>query len=381
MRETLNDPSLARQAGRFVWLELDFDKPENQEFIARHGATYTPTLYVLDPADERATATHIGGMSLAELGQFLDQGERGVKGREAAPADAALARGDELAGRGRPMEAAASYREALRTAPPAWPARTRAVRELAWSLLHGRESQPCAETALAEAPGMPRESSFASVVLAGFTCANMGGAEAWAGSARAKLEPLAVEAVGLPATLRDDRFELYQRLMHASEMLGDGAAVTRWGERWLDEIEKATPSGDDERSALDIARVDAASTLDTPARVLPALEASERAMPANYNASLRLAQMETAAKRYDGALAACDRGLAHVTGPIGRSWLLRTRAEALDGKGDPARARAALEEAMKAAREIGIEQLRDANVRRITEEIAEIDGKAPANRP
>jgi hypothetical protein len=36
---------------------------------------------------------------------------------------------------------------------------------------------------------------------------------------------------------------------------------------------------------------------------------------------------------------------------------------------------------MKAAREIGIEQLRDANVRRITEEIAEIDGKAPANRP
>jgi predicted negative regulator of RcsB-dependent stress response len=316
-------------------------------------------------------------MNLAELNQFLDQGERGVKGKETAPADAALVRGDELAGRGRPIEAAASYGEALRTAPPAWPARIHAVRELAWSLLHGRESQPCAETALAEAPGMPRESPFASVVLAGFTCANMGGSEAWAESARAKLEPLAVEAVGLPATLRDDRFELYQRLMHAAQMRDDNAAVTRWGERWLDEIEKATPSGDDERSALDIARVDAVGYIDQPARVLPALEASERAMPDNYNASLRLAQMETAAKRYDDALAACDRGLAHVTGPIGRSWLLRTKAEALDGKGETAKSRAAFEEALKAAKEIGARQLRDSNVSRITQEIAEIDRKAP----
>ena len=57
MKATLQDAALTRDAGRFVWLELDFDKPGNQAFLARHGVAYTPTLMVLDPADERATAT------------------------------------------------------------------------------------------------------------------------------------------------------------------------------------------------------------------------------------------------------------------------------------------------------------------------------------
>jgi tetratricopeptide (TPR) repeat protein len=373
MRETLHDPSLAGQAGRFVWLELDFDKPGNQPFLARHGVTYTPTLLVLDPADERATATHIGGMTLAELKVFLDQGERGVKGSAKAPADAALARGDELAGRGRQAEAAAAYRDALRLAEPGWPARSHAIRELTWTLLNAGRSQECAETAAAQAPGMPRERAFASVVLAGLSASNGGGSASWAESARKTLEPLAVEAVALPAALRDDRYELYQQLVQAATNRDDTAAVTRWGERWLDEIETTTPKGDDDRSALDIARVDAAQLLDTPARVLPALKASERAMPGNYNASLRLAQMAVAAKQYDDAITACDRGLAHVTGPIGRSWLLRTKAQALEGKGEPARARPVLEEALKAAREIGLPDARDRNVRTITLEIAALD--------
>jgi hypothetical protein len=375
MRETLNDASLAGQAGRFVWLELDFDKPGNQSFIARHGVSYTPTLMVLDPADERATATHVGGMTLSELHLFLDQGERGVRGKAASAADAALARGDELAGRGGQTEAAAAYREALRLAGPEWPARSHAVRELTWTLLNGGKSQECAETAAAEAPRMPRERVFASVVLSGMSCAGQGGSAAWAESARKTLEPLAVEAVALPAALRDDRYELYQQLMDAALRRDDAAAVARWGERWLDEIETTTPTGDDERSALDIARVDAASYLETPARVIPALAASERAMPASYNASLRLAQMANAAQQYDDALAACDRGLAHVTGPIGRSWLLRTKAHALEGKGESARARATLEEASKAARTIGLASMRDMNVRMIDQEIEALDAK------
>ena len=35
MRDTLADASLARYAGQFVWLELDFDKPENEAFRFR----------------------------------------------------------------------------------------------------------------------------------------------------------------------------------------------------------------------------------------------------------------------------------------------------------------------------------------------------------
>jgi hypothetical protein len=57
----------------------------------------------------------------------------------------------------------------------------------------------------------------------------------------------------------------------------------------LAEVDATPPRGDDERSALDIARVDAARVMNTPLRVLPALVASEKAMPNNFNASLRVA--------------------------------------------------------------------------------------------
>lgn len=381
MREILADPSLARQAGRFVWLELDFDKAENQAFVAGRDVSYTPSLYVLDPADERATATHLGGMTLPELLRFLDQGEAGVLGKAQSPAAAALVRGDELAGRGSLGEAAAAYREALRLAVPGWPERGHAVRALAAALLSGGNSQACAETAAAEAPAMAREPAFAHVVLCGLSCTNDGGSAPWAAVPRTVLEPLAAEAVALPATLRDDRFELYQQLMHAAQQRGDEPGLARWGERWLQEIETTPPASDDERSALDIARVDAVSFLGTPARALPALVASEQAMPGNYNASLRLAQMEAAAGRWDEACAACDRGLAHVTGPLGRSWLLRTKAEALRGKGDIEAALRVLEEALQAARAIGLDHLRESNVRRITAAIAGLERTRRQNAP
>ena len=76
--------------------------------------------------------------------------------------------------------------------------------------------------------------------------------------------------------------------------------MKRWGEEWLAELDATRPADDDERSALDIARVDAARVMGQPLRVLPDLIASEKAMPGNYNASLRVAQMQLAAGRRDG---------------------------------------------------------------------------------
>jgi tetratricopeptide (TPR) repeat protein len=266
-------------------------------------------------------------------------------------------------------EAASEYRRALSLAGKGWGERERAVRALTWSLMTGRQYRPCAETAAKEAPGMSRGAMFASVVLSGLSCANQGGGQRL--NVLKTLEPLAAEAAALPATLRDERFQLYQQLMHAADARGDTAALERWGARWLADIEAAKPASDDEQSALDIARVDAVSLLKRPASALPALEASEKAMPGNYNASLRLAQMATDAKRYDEAVAACDRGLVHVTGPIGRAWLLQTKAEALTGKGDATGARAALLEALTSAREIGQEPMRSHTVERITRALSE----------
>src|SRR5438270_14057468 len=147
MRATLADESLGRLAGRFVWLELDFDVESNQEFLTSHGVNWTPALFVLDAVSERATATKFGGMTLAELKDFLARGEAGVLKQAAAPAEAALARGDELAGKGALAEAAAAYREALRLGGARGPERPRALASLVATLLTAREFRACAEAA------------------------------------------------------------------------------------------------------------------------------------------------------------------------------------------------------------------------------------------
>jgi tetratricopeptide (TPR) repeat protein len=164
--------------------------------------------------------------------------------------------------------------------------------------------------------------------------------------------------------------------MYNAEVRGDRATVSRWGERWLNELDATKPANDDERSALDVARVDAASVLGDPMRVLPALIASEQAMPNNYNASLRLAQMANEAKQYDEAIAACKRGLAHVSGPIGRTWLLQTEAAALSGKGQPVEAKRVLQAALRSARLIGVKGSRERNIGVISKALKEMENAA-----
>jgi hypothetical protein len=372
MRATLADPALTRYAGRFVWLELDFDKPGNQPFLAHHAVRYTPTLLVVDPTTEQALVSNAGGLSITALESFLGQGESRFRGTERG-ADSLLASASVHWARRETEPAAREAARALAAGGPGWRDRPRAYRVLTWSLMNGMQARACAETAAAAAPGLPRGEDFGAVVLAGIQCSGAAKGAEWSRRTTATLTPLAQEALGLPSVLRDHRFQLYQGLMQRAKDAGDSTTMRRWGRRWLDEIEAIQPKDDDERSALDIARVDAAGELDEPERVLPALIASERAMPTNYNASLRLAQMLEAARRYDEALAACDRGLVHATGPLGRSWLLTTRSDALDGRGDRTGARASLVDAIAAAKEIGEPQLRERNVTRLTRTLEEYD--------
>jgi tetratricopeptide (TPR) repeat protein len=88
-------------------------------------------------------------------------------------------------------------------------------------------------------------------------------------------------------------------------------------------------------------------------------------MPHNYIASLRRAEMDSAAKHYDETIAACDRGLGRSPGANGRSWLLQIKASALRKKGKTAEARQALEEALRAAQRIPDQMSRDMNVNTI----------------
>jgi tetratricopeptide (TPR) repeat protein len=368
MRDLLAHADLARYAGQFVWLELSYDEPENRPFLTKYGAEATPTFFLIDPMDERVAAMQPGAMSLPELTQFFERGGSAVSAKSQTPADAALTRGDALLA-SQPADASKAYQDALRLATPAWPRHDLAEASLAQALLDSNQWQQCAETSAAAASHMERDVIFARTVVAGMWCLASADPAPWAEEQLGKLKPLAEEALTLSTTVRDHRDAIYRTLMYISVARHDNAGAAQWGDRWLAELDATNPDSDDERSALDIARVENIQIVGDPNRILPALIASERAMPKNYIASLRLAQMESAAKHNDEAIAACDRGLARAPGANGRAWLLQIKATALMAKGQKAEARRVLEEALKAAQTIPDKMARDMNVSMISSKL------------
>jgi tetratricopeptide (TPR) repeat protein len=363
MRTMLAHADLSRYAGQFVWLEMNFDKPENQEFFSHFEASGTPTFYVIN-AEGKVLADQPGAMSEAELRAFLDRGVSLARNRQTPP-DAALERADALLSTKSP-EAVAAYEEVLRLAPPDWPRRPFAQYSLVTALQLNQQNQQCAETAAREASVMTHDNTFASTVVAGMWCLVQGDAAApWRTAAADKLEPLAKQALSSAQTVRDERNELYRTLMYLAVSRNENTQAGVLEDKWLDELDAVKPADDEERSSVDIARVEAIQIYGDPEHILPALRSSEQTMAHNYNASLRVAQMEKAAKHYDAAIAACDRGLSRDPGALGRSWLLQTKADSLKQKGQSAEARETLEQALKAAQEIPSQSQRENNVKRI----------------
>src|SRR5205085_629883 len=180
---------------------------------------------------------------------------------------------------------------------------------------------------------MKRDVLFVRTVVAGMWCLTRGGPADWMDSQKT-LQLLAEETLSLPITVRDHRDSIYRTLMFIAVARKDNSTALKWGDRWLAELDQIRPRSNDERSAIDIARVENLQIIGDPARILPALRASEKAMPGNYIASLRLAEIEVAAQQYEKAIATCQRGLARRPGAFAKTWLLEIEAEALEKKDD-----------------------------------------------
>jgi tetratricopeptide (TPR) repeat protein len=369
MRDLLNRADLDRYAGQFVWLELNYDMPENQEFLAHYGVSATPTHLVIDPQDENVVEMQTGAMSLEGLKSFLDRGMARTATSGQSTADTALKQGDALRA-SHPDDAAVAYRRALSIAPASWPDRELAESSLVSTLSDAREWQECAQTAAGYAAHMSRGGDmFARTVIDGLWCALSDKTAGWTTAVEASLQPLAEEALSLPTTVRDHRNELYRTLMMVAVAHHDNGAAAKWSDHWLAELDAIKPASDDERSALDIARVENIQEYGDANRILPALLESEKAMPKNYVASLRLAQAELLAKRYDDAVAAIDRGLARKPGAMGKSWLLQMKADVLSKEGKTLEARRTLQTALEASRQIPSPRSRNNAMERITKQL------------
>src|SRR5512139_3451355 len=94
----LPDPRLAKLAGRFVWLDIDTEKPRNAGFVEEFPLDAWPTLLAIDPATERVVLRWAGTATAAQIEGLARDAERAVRRDRTSRADAALARADLLLG-------------------------------------------------------------------------------------------------------------------------------------------------------------------------------------------------------------------------------------------------------------------------------------------
>ena len=377
MRATvLGDPALAKHAGRFAWLSIDAENARNAAFTDRVALDGYPTFLVIDAATEQVALRWYGSLTVEQFERLLDDGERAVAASGPSPAESALARADRLGAEKKFVEAARGYAEALRLAPDGWVRRGRAVESLIFSLRKADDLEGCASVSRQEAPRLERGPSFANSAATGLSCALDGPEDApWRAGALAALEPLVRESLTLEDVLADDRSGCYEMLVNFRKERDDEAGAKELAETWLSFLEaEAGKAADPEtRAAFDSHRVAAALALGDPARSVPALLASERDLPEDYNPPARLAVLYRELGRFEEALAATERGLARAYGPR-KLRIYDTRADVFMKMGDATAAKRTIEEALRYAAELPASQQPDRLIEQLKKKIASAGG-------
>ncbi len=315
---------------------MNTEQPSSAAFLAKFPIESWPTLLIVDAAAERPALKWLGSVTVAQLGQLLDDGERAVNGSSRDPLERALVEADRLQGSGDSAKAADAFSALLGRAGPNWPDRVRVEESLALALQDAGKWQDCANAALQAAPGLPPGHSRSDVLGTGLVCAVMAPDPCpWRTAALAALEPLGEAEVRDELQLGDDRSGLYEYLVMAHHKRQDDAGAVRLAREWLTFLAQqasAAPSAE-ARSSLDGHRLEAALELGDPALAVPALLQSERDLPNDFNPPARLATAYRQLGRYAEALAESRRAFDLAQGPR-RLRILSDRAAIYEKQGD-----------------------------------------------
>jgi len=336
------DRSLSSRAGQFVWLALDYENAKNQAALKAIPTNAFPTFYVLD-ADGKIDKRYVGGMTVPQLHAFLDEAR-------VASADTPLGRADALYGAASYADAAKAYGDLLQTLPTTDPSYHRVVESLMYALSTTDQNAACIALADKTLPVLGRSTSAASIAGSALGAAlALPDSDATRKAAIARYEPLTRELLTDKDILMsdDDRSGTYGELVDARHDAKDEAGAHAVALEWAAYLEAAAARAKtpDERAVFDPHRLSVYLELGTPEKALPMLQASEQAMPDDYNPPARLAVAYNALKRWDDALAACGRAARLAYGPrMYRIFVART--DAYVGKGDTAGARATLTDAI-----------------------------------
>lgn len=348
------DRSLARHAGRFVWLSLDAEKAKNAAVTKKLKISGLPTMFVVDPSSEQVAIRWLGAASVKQLDQLFDDATLAVQGgARGDSAVQALVQADRFYGEEKYAEAVPLYRRALESSPPGWPAAARATDALLFSYTMSDQHEAAARLAdasLERARGTPSGATVAALGLDASLALPKEHAEraTWAARFEAACrEVVADTSLGVAA---DDLSGVWFSLASAREDAGDSTGMREVRERHVAYLEReaaraATP---EQRAVFDSHRLSLYLEMGTPEKAVPMLERSQQDFPDDYNPPQRLATAYKAMKRWPEALAASDRAMARAYGP--RQFLLyNTRADILLGLGREDDAIALLREALARA--------------------------------
>ena len=347
----LTDASLTPRADEFVWFLMDVENPKNAALKSRIPAEALPTFFVVNPKDESIARRWVGGMTIVQLQGFLDDGKLAVAATNGAPqgrAETPLAKADRLYGAADYKAAADAY---LSAAPaPSDPNFARVAEATMYALSTSQRNAEGVAFADATLPSLVGTTSGASLTVGALGCA-LALPEDTPGRAEtiAKFEALTKEYLANPniAMADDDRSGMFGTLLDARTDAKDAAGAKAAAQAWATFLEGAASRATtpDARAVFDSHRLAAYIELGTPEKAIPMLQASEKALPNDYNPPARLAIAYNAMKQWDDALAATDRALAKAYGPRAlRSY--QARSDAFAGKGDMAAARKTLDDAI-----------------------------------
>lgn len=331
---------------KFVWLAIDTEKEKNAAFVEKFPMDAWPTLWVIDPATEKATLKWIGAATVAELIAILND----LTDAGGGEAMAAYVRGNRAAAARDGAVAIKELEASLAAAPAGWSKRPRVVEALSNQLGITKDRARCVELAKRELPSMPAGTSKANVALNALECALALPADSEGGKARGAMADEVATLADDPNVpiLADDRSALYESLVSYRKESGDKEGAKKAARAWASFLEGEAKKAKDPaaRAVFDSHRLLAYAELGELEKAVPMLLQSEKDFPDDYNPPARLAWAYMKLGKLEDATATIGRAMSKAYGPR-KLQVLKTKADIELAKGDKAAAKATLEEAIK----------------------------------
>lgn len=339
----LRDPSFTATAARFVFAALDTDREENAAAVARLPLSAWPTFYVLG-TDEGVLARFVGAASVAQFHAFLEAGERARAGAEGA--DKHLVTAERAIAAGDVATAETELSAAITLAPPDWVRRPDALVSLINTKRKRGDLAGCMAVADAHMDATGTSASATDFVGLALACASASAEADPAGAARLReraITRLSQLLAAPDAQLSvDDRSDAMAYLRGVLDEAGRKPEAIQLAEQQRQLLDDAAAKASTPADAMTYnwQRAEVHVYLGRPLEIVPALEASAKALPGAYDPPARLGWIYLQAGKLAEAATWTERALALAYGPR-KARLLAQRAEIAARQGDVAAERQA----------------------------------------